>query len=586
MKNFLSSLLATILGILIVSIAGFLILAGIIAASTSKQVPDVEENSILVARFNGPIMDRSDENPFSRFFTGTPMGTEMLGLNQILKTLEKAESDDNIEGIFLNLTSVASGISTLGEVRDALIDFKESGKFIYAYADNFTQSTYYLASVADSVFMTPEGLFLFTGLNAEMTFFKDALDKLGVEMQIIKHGSYKSAGEMFTRESLSEENREQIEGYVSAIWDKMLSDISRSRGISVESLNRIADNLSALEPRSLVEEGMIDGLIYYDEMLDLLKNKVGVDDLDDLESVRITSYKDVPVKKTKEYSRDKIAVVYGMGMVLDGNAPEGYIGSERIAKAIRKARRDQSVKAIVFRINSGGGSVTASDVIHREIMLAAREKPVVASMGNVAASGGYYIAAPADTILASSGTITGSIGVIFSLPNMKELLNDKLGITTDGVKTNRYSDMLTVADPLDPRETAILQKTVDETYESFVNLVAENRGMTYEEVDAIAGGRVWSGKDALELGLIDMIGGLDRSIEVAAEMAGLEQYRLQSLPVLEDPLTMIMREISGGAVRKAVRKELGSDYHLYRKIKDIPQIKGLQSIIPYEIEVR
>ncbi len=586
MKNFLSSLLATILGILIITVAGILILTGIIAASTAKEVPDVEENSILVARFNGPIPDRADDNPISRLFSGTPVGTEVLGLNQILKTVEKAKGDENIEGIFLNLTSVPAGATMIGEVRNALSDFKESGKFVYAYADNYTQGTYYLASVADSVFMTPEGMFLFSGLNAELTFFKDALDKLGVDVQVIKHGSYKSAMETLTRESLSDENREQIEGYITAIWGKMVSDIAESRGISVEALNRMADNLSSLEPSKLMESGMIDGLIYYDEMLSLLKKKTGVEEDDDLESVRITRYKDVPVKENKEFTRDKVAVVYGMGMVLDGDAPEGYIGSERIARAIRKARKDESVKAIVFRINSGGGSVTASDVIYREMMLAAREKPVVASMGSVAASGGYYIAAPADTILASSSTITGSIGVIFALPNMEELLNEKLGITIDGVRTNEHSDIFSVSDPLDPEERAIIQNMVDKSYESFVNLVAENRGMSFEEVDAIAGGRVWSGEDALELGLIDLIGGLDRSIAVAAEMAGLDNYRLQSLPVIEDPFTMLMRELSGGAVKKAVRRELGSDYELYRKIRDIRHIEGLQAIMPYDIEVR
>lgn len=586
MKNFLSSLLATLVGIIIMTIVVFLIFLGIVAASTSKEVPDVKENSLLVAKFNAHIIDRTDNNPFSKLMTGNFAYNEAMGLDQILKDLEKAKNDDNIKGLFLRLGNVPSGLTTLSEVRDALLDFKSSGKFLYAYADIFTQKSYYLATAADSVFMTPEGMFRLTGLSAEATFYKNALDKLGIEMQVVKHGSYKSAAETFTRESLSDENREQIQGYVGGIWNKMVADISESRGIPAEKLNRYADELISMENKNLVETGMIDGLIYYDEMLSVLKEKLNVEEKEDLEAIRLTSYKDVVVKEKKGYSRDKIAVVYGMGMVVDGNAGEGYIGSERIAKAIRKARRDKSVKAIVFRINSGGGSVVASDVVYREALLAAREKPFVASMGDVAASGGYYIAAPADTILASPSTITGSIGVIFSMPNMKELMNDKLGVTTDVVKTNRHADILSVFDPLDPQERQFIQKSVDDTYEHFVSLVAEHRNKSYDEIDALAGGRVWSGTDALDLGLIDMFGGLEKSIEVAAEMAGLETYRLQSLPKLDDPFTALMKELTGGARIKAIEKELGSDFIHYKNIREISKMRGLQAIMPYQIELK
>jgi len=585
MKNFLTSLLATIIGILIMTIVVFLIFVGIVAASTSKDAPQVKENSILLAKFSAPIADRSDDNPFSDIFSISYLGEDKMGLNQILKDLKKAKSDEDIKGIFLKLGNVPTRMATLGEVRDALLDFKESGKFIYAYADAYTQRSYYLASVADSVFMTPEGMFLFSGLSAEATFYKKAMDKLGIEMQVIKHGSYKSAYESYTRENLSDENREQIEGYVGSIWDKIVSDISQSRTIPVEKLNQYADELITFENEKLIETGMIDGLIYYDQMLTLMKEKLGVAEEDDLEAIGLSGYKDVPSKVKKEFSRDKIAVIYGMGMVIDGNAGEGFIGSERIAKAIRKARRDKSVKAIVFRINSGGGSVIASDVIYREVKLAAQEKPVVASMGDVAASGGYYIAAPADTILASPITITGSIGVIFRMPNMQTLMNDKLGITTDVVKTNEHADMLTIFDPLDRQESAIIQNWVDNSYNDFVELVSESRGKSFEEIDAIAGGRVWSGKDAMELGLIDMFGGLDKSVEVAAEMAGLENYRIQSLPKLEDPLTMLLKEFSGGAKARVIRKELGDQYIHYKKVQEVKEMTGLQAIIPFDIEV-
>ena len=588
MKNFLSSLLATLVGLVIMTLLVFFIFMGIIAASTSKEVAEVKENSVLVAKFNAQISDRANEDPFAQFLSGNFMNADMMGLNQILKDLDKAEADEDIKGIFLKLGAVSAGVSTLGEIRDAMLDFKKSGKFIYAYADAFSQKSYYLATAADSIFMTPEGMFLFNGLSAEVMFYKKALEKIGVEMQIVRHGTYKGAVEPFLREDLSDENREQIESYVGALWEKIVGDISESRGISVEKLNEIADELLTLDTDQLVETGMIDGLIYYDEMLSFLKEKMGVEEEDDLEAISLKSYKNVAPEKKKEFSRDKVAVIYAMGSVVDGNAPEGFIGSERISKAIRKARRDKSVKAIVFRINSGGGSGSASDVIYREVLLAAKVKPVVASMGDVAASGGYYIAAPADTIIAGPATITGSIGVFGMFPNIQGLLNDKMGITTDVVKTNKHSNILTAFDPLDTEERVIAQKMIDNFYTRFVNIVAEGRGMSYQEVDAIASGRVWAGTNALELGLIDMHGGLEKSIEVAAEMAGLEEYRVQSLPVLEDPFTAIMNQLTGNAMMRTdriLRRELGEEYIHYRKIQDIRNMHGIQAVMPYEIEI-
>lgn len=576
------------IGIIIMTIVVVLVFVGIISASASGDVPKVEENSLLVARFNAPISDRSDENPLSKFMSGNPYSADVMGLDQILKDLDKAAEDENIEGIFLKLAGVGGGIATLGEIRDALIDFKESGKFIYAYADSYTQKSYYLASVADSIFMTPEGNFLFAGMSAEARFYKKGLDKLGIEMQVVKHGSYKSAAERFTNEKFSENNREQVEAYMGALWDKIVGDISDSRGISPDELNRMADELVTLDNQELVKSGMIDGLMYYDEMLDLMKEKLGVAEEDDLEAIGLKKYKDVPRKEKKEFTRDKVAVIYASGLVVDGNMGEGYIASERIAKAIRKARRDESVKAIVFRVNSGGGSALASDVIYREAKLAADAKPFVASMGDVAASGGYYIVAPADTIVASEGTVTGSIGVVFTIPNAKVFLNEKLGITTDVVKTNTHANLLTAADPLDPVEFAFVQDMVDQTYDAFVDVVAQGRDKTWEEVDAIGGGRVWAGSDAMEIGLIDVYGGLEKSIELAAEMAGLENYRVKGLPTLEDPFTALMKQISGASmsrVDRIMKGELGDQYIHYKNLKQLRDMHGLQAIIPVEFVV-
>jgi protease IV len=589
MKNYLSSLLATLTGLIIMTVLAFIILMGIISASTSKETVEVGENSLLVAKFNAQIMDRTNEDPFALLFSGNFMYDETMGLNQILADLEKAKTDEKIEGIFMNLGVVSAGVATLEEIREAMLDFKESGKFIYAYADAYTQKSYYLASVADSVFMTPEGMFLFKGMSAQVMFYRKALEKVGVEMQVVRHGSYKGAVEPFLRDDLSDENREQIEAYVGALWGKIVEDISESRGIPVDKLNQIADDLESIESEKLVETGMIDGLIYYDEMLSLMKQRLGVDEEDDLESVSLKNYMDVPEKKKKEYSRDKVAVIYAMGMVVDGNAGEGYISSERISKALRKARKDKSVKAIVFRINSGGGSGSASDVIHREVMLAAQEKTLVVSMGDMAASGGYFIAAPADTILAEPTTITGSIGVFGLFPNVQKLMNDKLDINIDVVKTNKNADILNPMAPFDSDQRVIIQKMIDDFYTNFVTVVAEGRGKTYEEIDAIAGGRVWAGSDALDLGLIDMYGGLKKSIEVAAEMAGLESYRVEALPRLEDPMTILMKQLTGGSLARAdriLKRELGEGYQTYRKIQEIQKLHGIQAIMPYDIELQ
>jgi len=585
MKSFFKFTLATILGVLISSILFFVTILIIISAATSKEVPKLKDNTILVAQFSGPITDRASDDPFSAMLAGNVPGDGVMGLDQILKDIRKAKSDDNISGIFLRLGAVPAGMATVEEIRDALLDFKESGKFIYAHADYYTQKAYYLATVADSIFLTPEGEIPFIGLSSQAIFLKKALEKLGVDVQVVRHGSFKGAVEPFIREDLSDENREQIEGYVGALWDQMVKGISEERNIPVEKLQEYADNAVTIHEGKAVELGMIDGEIYYDEMLSLLKEKTGVDEKDDLQAISLKKYKDVPASDSKEYSSDRIAVIYAMGTVTIGDAGEGSIGSDRIAKAIRKARRDDKVKAIVFRVNSGGGSSLASEVIYREVKLAAETKPVVASMGNMAASGGYYIVCPADTIIASENTLTGSIGVFGLLPNMQELMNDKLGITSDVVKTNKMSDMGSVFRPMTAEERELMQYSVDNVYNSFVTHVAESRGLTYEQVDAIGQGHVWAGKDAIEIGLIDMFGGLERSIEVAAEMAGLENYRVTSLPKLEDPLTQLMNQLSGDVRMKMIRKELGADFRYYQMLKEIREMEGVQARIPYEIQV-
>ncbi len=586
MNSFVKYTLATMSGIILLNIVGmitFLIIFGI-AAATAEKV-SVDENSLLVAKFDKPIIDRANSNPLSQFSFGSFDFEGTLGLDQILKDIEKAKSDENISGIFLRLSAIPSSMATVEEVRDALLDFKESGKPIIAHADAYTQKTYYLASSADKIYLTPTGDFDFKGLQATVLLFQRALDKFGIDMQVIRHGAFKSAVEPFLTDEISDANREQLDVMLSSLWQKMIDEISVARGVPADDLNRYADELSLAFDHQALEKNLIDGLKYYDEVLDELRELTETDEDDDIPSISLKKYAEVPAEKEKKAAKDRIAVVYAMGSVVTGEAEEGTIGSDRIARAIRDARKDDKVKAIVFRVNSGGGSTLASEIIHREVKLAAETKPVVASLGDVAASGGYYIVCPADTIVASETTITGSIGVFGLLPNLKEMMNDKIGITTGVVKTNRHADIGSPTRPLTEDERKTIQTYVDEVYTTFVNNVAEGRSMSYDEVDAIAGGRVWSGVNAMEIGLIDVYGGLERSIEIAAEMAGLENYRLKSMPVQEDPFTMLMKEFTGNAKARIMKKELGTYYELYKKVEEISRMHGIQAMIPYTLDI-
>ncbi len=586
MNSFLKYMLATIAGIVALQIIGFFFFFIFISIATAgSDAPKLEENSLLVAEFSSPVTDRSDDNPISQLMGGNLSMEPAMGLDQILKDIEKAKTDDKISGIFLKLSTVPIGMASLEEIRDALLDFKESGKYILAHSDGYNHKSYYLATVADSIYLTPTGSLGFTGLGAQVMFYKRALEKFGVDMQVIRHGSYKAAVEPYLSDKMSPENREQMTGFISAFWNQITGGVSEERGISVEDLNTYADELSATYDDEALEKGMVDGLKYFDQVLDELKVRTGTDEDDDINSISLSNYSDVESSKKVEVTRDKIAVVYAMGTVLSGDAGEGSIGSGRIAKAIRKARRDDNIKAIVFRVNSGGGSALASEVIYREVKLAAEAKPFVASLGNVAASGGYYIVCPADTIVASETTITGSIGVFGLIPNLQELMSEKIGITVDGVKTNKHSNMGSILGPLDPDERDYIQGTVDDIYTTFVTHVAEGRSMTFEDVDAIGGGRVWSGKDAMDIGLVDVFGGLERSIEIAAEMAGLDNYRISSRPELDDPFTAFIKQLSGDVKAKIIQKELGQSYFMYQKVQELQNMEGVQAIMPYTIQI-
>ena len=585
MKSFFKFLLASILGVMIALFLFFLITLGIIGAAISKQdqAVNIDKNSILHIKLDQTITDRSNKNPMENFDFASFKPETQLGLNDILSNIKKAKDDENISGIYLDLTVIPAGIATIEEIRNALLDFKTSDKFIISYADSYTQATYYIASVSDKVYLNPEGLVLFVGLRAELMFFKEALEKLGVEPQIIRHGKFKSAVEPFMYTKMSDENREQTMTFMGAIWNSMLKGISETRNISIGDLNKIANELSLKNAESAVELKFVDGLKYKDEILNELKELTDKKDIDKLKFVSLTKYTKVPKKDKKTIEKNKIAVIYASGNVIMGEGQEGTIGSDRISEAIRKARKDSTVKAIVFRVNSGGGSALSSEIIWREVKLAQEVKPVIASLGDVAASGGYYIVCPAQTIVASPNTITGSIGVFGLLLNGKELLNKKLGVHIDVAKTNEYADMGSFFRPLTAQEREIIQFEIEDIYQTFISHVADGRKMTKEQVDAIGQGRVWSGTNAKEIGLIDEFGGLDKAIEIAAKAANLEKYRIVEFPRLKDPFEQIMEDLQGNVRTSILKNELGEQYSYYENLQDIKSMQGIQARIPFHI---
>jgi len=586
MKSFLKYTLATIVGIILSTILLFLFLIIMVAASSQEKPVEVKKNSILIVKLNEQIVERTIDNPFDYLPTGPFTMTRQMGLNDILDNIKKAKLDENISGIYMELTAIPAGIGTVEEIRNALIDYKESGKFLICYSDIYTQKAYYLASVADNIYLNPSGQMTLMGFGTQVMFYKEALDKLGVEVQIIRHGTYKSAVEPFMLNEMSDENREQTMAWVGTLWEHTLKGISEERDIAVGQLNEFADNMTIKNAELALDNGLIDGIMFKDQIIDELKELTNTEEKKDLRSVSLRKYTKVPkIKEQKGWTKDKVAVIYAHGTIRLGNLGEGYISSERISKTIRRARRDSTVKAIVLRINSGGGGSLASEVIRREVELASKVKPVVASFGDVAASGGYYIAAQADTILANPNTITGSIGVWAMIPHAGEFFSKKLGINVDVAKTNPHADMGSPFRPLTEDEKDVIRFGVEEVYDDFLKFVGEGRSMARDEVDAIGQGRVWSGINAMENGLVDLPGGITKSIEIAAEMAGLEKYRVVELPKLEDPIEQLLRQITENARMRAIRKELGEQFIYYKQLHDLKHLSGIQARMPYMFDI-
>ncbi|HSO85956.1 MAG TPA: signal peptide peptidase SppA [Draconibacterium sp.] len=587
MKEFFKYVLATVVGVFAVSIIGMILLfmiIGAIISSAEKQVA-VENNSMLVIDMSRQIVDRAPNDPFEDMELPFLSQVKSLGLDDIFTSLENAATDDRIKGVYLKLSMVSGGMASVEEIRNALIEFKKNcDKPIYAHADQYMmdQKAYYLATVADKIVIHPEVSVDFRGLGGEMMFFKKTLDKVGIEMQIVRHGKFKAAVEPFMLDKMSAENREQQLTYMGSLWNHMLKGISDERNITVERLNVLADEVQTFNKgRKAVESGLVDEVKYKDEVLDDLREITGIEGTKGVPVISASKYADVPAKD-KKFSRNKIAVIYASGDIGMSFGGE-FIDGEKLSKEIRKVRQDSSYKAIVLRIDSPGGTVFDSETIWREVKLAADEKTLVVSFGDVAASGGYYLSCAADKILASPNTITGSIGIFGTIPNFGELLNDKLGITTDVVKTNKNSDLLTLTRPMTDYEQKMMQATIEEGYSTFISHVSEGRRMTVAQVDSIGQGRVWSGENAKEIGLVDDFGGLKDAIALAAEIEGLDEYRTVSLPSLPDPFEELFKVGTDNIRAKFLQNELGEKYRYYEYFKKVSGMNGIYARMPYDI---
>jgi len=588
MKQFFKFTFASMLGFLLASLLVFIIFLGIVVSAVSfgnKESVVVPDKTILMLTLDQPISDRSSDNPFAHMNFSHPDAGKLIGLNEIISNLKKAAQDPKIKGIYLELTNIPSGQATIEEIRNALLEFKKSGKFIVSYSEAFTQKSYYLASVSDKIYLNPAGAMDFKGMVGQVMFFKGLLDKIDVEAQVIRHGKYKSAIEPFTLDKMSDANKEQTLTFISGMWNHVLEGISASRKITVDDLNAMANEYKIRTPQDAVNLKMVDKLMYKDEVLDELKARVDIKETKELKLMKLGKYAKAPDAEKKSHG-EKIAVIYATGSIASGEGDDESIGSETISKAIRKARLDKNVKAVVLRVNSPGGSALASDVIWREMLLTRQAKPVVVSMGNVAASGGYYISCAANKIFAYPNTITGSIGVFGIIPNMKEMFNKNLGITFDEVKTNPYADYIPVTRPMNDAEKKIITSEIETIYSTFLNHVSEGRKLTVAQVDSIGQGRVWSGTDAKRLGLVDEFGGLDDAIKEAASLAKLKEYSTMDLPEQKDTFEQLIEAFTGDNSSIMLKKEMGAAYPYYEYLSRMSHMQGIQALMPYEFDIR
>lgn len=586
MKEFLRSTLATITGVLICGfifiILGVTMLAGFVASSESETI--VMPNSVFTLELKGTVQERYQPSPVDQFFEDQ---ISTYGLEDILNSIQKAKEDEQIKGIYLHTGALACSTASLQAIHRALADFKQSGKFLIAYADMYTQGGYYLASVADKVIVNPVGSLSWHGLASETMFLKDFLAKIGVKMQIFRVGTYKSAVEPMTNTEMSPANREQTQAFLESIWRSIVSDVAASRNISVDSLNLLADQNMDLRPaEDYVRCGLADTLMYKDEVLSYLKSLAGLTEEDNLQTLSLDEMTRVKSVTPKSKTRDVVAVYYAYGEIDNGSSYDEGINSEKVAKDLRDLRKDKNVKAVVLRVNSPGGSAYGSEQIWREVTLLKAEKPVVVSMGDYAASGGYYISCAANKIVAEPTTLTGSIGIFGMMPDASELLTNKLGLHFDGVKTHKMADMGSMSRPFNAEESALMQQMVNQGYALFTKRCAEGRNIPLEELCKIAEGRVWTGSMAKELKLVDELGGLDTAIQLAAELGKVKDYKLKSYPTKQDFLTELLNTHADRYIHSQLQETFGEYYQGFEWLRHVEQSDRLQARLPFNMRIQ
>ena len=591
MKQFFKFTLASFLGVLFCTIFVFLVLSGILGSmmTTKESVPEIKDNSVLLIRLDKPIYDRevSDISSLAGAIGGESVGN--IGLTEFIYVIQRAKTDSKIKAIMLDLAVLQTGgWATVEEMRQCLADFKTSGKKIYAYGDMMTQSSYYLASVADQIVLNPAGMITLTGLGAEVMYYKDLLDKFDVDVELIrpKNNSYKSAGEKYITNSMSQENREQIKTYMSAIWEGVSANIVKDRKLTKEEFERQVSDLQGCLPQDALKNKLVDKLSFKTNLMDdISKEIVAQNKLKEGTKANFVKYSKYRKSVTDifNHKKDNIAIVYAYGDVNQGKGSELSIGSETIVKALQQAAKNKSVKAVVLRVNSPGGDAIASELITNEVINTKKIKPVIVSMGDVAASAGYEMSSNATKIVALPLTITGSIGVFGVMPNFARSLKNNLGITFDTVKTHSNSVAMSVTTKPSPEFKMMMQRNVENFYDNFITRVSEGRNKDKAYIDSIARGRVWAGSQAKALGLVDEHGGLKQAIETAARQAGISDYGLIAYPKTKDIATQLLETLSGENEMKTFAKELGKPYSFFLELKSICQMQGVQARMPYLI---
>ncbi len=587
MKDILKYMLGTILGLFGLALFGFILLLGISAIAGSGSKIEIEPNSVLYLSFEKGIVDRANKPGLVDIDFDGSKKNKPISVSTALDVLDYAKTDNNIKGIYMDLNTFEGSWANIEEVRNALIDFKSSGKFIMAYSNIYSNKNYYMASVANNIYMVPNGGLVWNGLSRTIMFFKGSLEKLGIEPQIFKVGKYKSAVEPYILDKMSDANREQNNSFMNSFYDHMLEKVSNERDLDISALKDIADEFKIRDDKGSVKHKLVDELLYKDEVLQKIREALGIDEGDEISSICFSDYeKYYRSKKELEFNLDKIAVVYAAGNIVDGKGSKDEIGGASLSKVIRKVREDENTKAMVLRVNSPGGSALASEIIWREVALTKKKMPVIVSMGNVAASGGYYISCLADTIVAQPNTITGSIGVFGIVPNLKGLYEDKLGLSFDMVKTSKYGDFGSLYRAFDSNESNIIQESVNRIYDVFLGRVSDGRGQSKEDIHKVAEGRVWTGLQAKENGLVDVIGGLEDAINIAKEKAKLEEYSISNYPKSEKkPWELILEALNESASETFIEKELGDYSLLFKEVKAISKSRGIQARLPYTIRI-